>query len=311
MTRHQRNRRLSIPSLLLFVFGVVAVGLLLYPTAANWFSTIGHNNATTEYIRNTIDEQQSGRAQRLLEDADRYNASLPHGTVRDPYSTSSTAPGLDAAAYRGQLADDHGAVVARLRYPRLNIDLPVYRGTSAEVLRRGVGHLFGSSLPVGGSGTHAVLSAHSGAPYAGLFDPVHDARVGDRIEIDVLGRHLVYGVTSIETVEPDDTESLRIEDDRDRLTLLTCTPIGINTHRLLVHAERVDPGDLPRGSSTAVVPAPPTGFLWADAWWMPVLLAAMGVLWYLIRPLRRSCRLEPAPFVSEQGDAHERRPDHH
>ncbi|MBW1640152.1 class C sortase [Microbacterium resistens] len=281
-----RARRFSAINLLILLGGLAATGLLLYPTAADWFSDLQHAQANAQYTQHLAAAPDETRAS-LLAEADAYNAALPTGRVRDPYSTASTAPGLDPAEYFRQLDVGAAGVVARVRYERLGVDLPVSLGTDQDVLRKGVGHLFGSSLPVGGAGTHSVLTAHSGAPYAALFDPIHAARVGDIITVDVAGRHLQYRVTGTQTVRPDDTRSLRVEDGQDLLTLLTCTPIGVGSHRLLVHAERIVAAE-PTRTSSGTVPAGSEPRPWETligAWWIPAFLAAGAILWALVPPL--------------------------
>ncbi|MFD6055137.1 class C sortase [Agromyces sp. NPDC060279] len=287
MTVTTGARRFSGVNLLIFLLGMTAIALLLFPTAANWLSTIHHDEANARYTQQVTGHRESGAVDRLLAEAEAYNAALPTGQLRDPYTTTSTAPGLDPARYAAQLDLGADGVVARVRYPRLGIDLPVYLGTGADVLRKGVGHLFGSSLPVGGASTHSVLTAHSGAPYATLFDPIHDARPGDLITVEVGDRRLVYRVTGTETVRPDDTSSLGIQPGTDLLTLLTCTPIGVASHRLLVHAERV-PDDEPAAERVELDREPGAGLLEAvlTACWMPAALVAAAGLWSLVPPVR-------------------------
>lgn len=144
----------------------------------------------------------------------------------------------DYQDYTSQLAG-HQAM-ARPRVPRVDIDLPVRHGSEEDVLTTGVGHLYGTSLPVGGAGMHSVLTSHSALPHATLFDPVHDMEIGDRIIVEVSGEQLDHLVHSIEVVEPTQVEALIPRAGEDLLTLFTCTPYGINSHRLMVEAHRVD-----------------------------------------------------------------------
>lgn len=250
------------------------LGLLLYPSAATWYADIGHRDAVTGYAREvekTAPEQRS----RLLEDARRYNASLPQGRLQDPWTSRDTAPGLDPGSYEKQLAiADTSGVIGRISYPRLGIQLPIYHGTAPAILTKGAGHLFGSSLPVGGAGSHAVLTSHSGYLHK-LFDDLHEARRGDLFAVNVLDQTLFYEVDRVETVEPEQTESLRIEPGQDLLTLVTCTPIGVNSHRLLVRGHRVDAPTTPPPGTTILGPGAdrgPAGF----PGWLVVLLGGGG-----------------------------------
>ncbi|MBU2697093.1 class C sortase [Pimelobacter sp. 30-1] len=250
------------------------LGLLLYPAAATWYADIGHRDAVTGYAREVEQTAPAARS-RLLEDARRYNASLPHGRLQDPWTSRDTAPGLDPGSYEQQLAlADAGGVIGRISYPRLGIQLPIYHGTAPSVLTKGAGHLFGSSLPVGGAGSHAVLTSHSGYVHK-LFDDLHEARRGDLFAVNVLDQTLYYEVDGVETVEPDQTESLRIEPGADLLTLVTCAPIGVNSHRLLVRGHRVDaPATPPAGTAILGSGADraPAGF----PWWLALLLGGGG-----------------------------------
>jgi len=285
----RRGRRWTTAPVAIVVGGLVGLALLLFPVAADWVSTIGHDRAIAGYLERGAELRESGRADELLAAAEAYNRALPDGPLLDPYSVAVADTDAGPERYRDQLQVGAGGVVARVTVPRLGIDLPVELGADERVLRRGAGHLPGSSLPVGGAGTHSVLTAHTGAPYAALFTPLHEARPGDVIEVEVLDRRLRYRVTTLETVRPDETASLARRPGEDLLTLLTCTPIGVNTHRLLVHAERM-PDEAPASSNESGVAADPGAGDWLPtalgAWWIPAfLLGAAGVV-RLARPVR-------------------------
>lgn len=279
------KKRLTTP-ILLQLAAMVGIGALLYPSAANWFATMGHSSEISDYEQ---DIEQLPETARLaeLEAATAYNAHMPSGALRDPY-TSRAAPGdlAEDAAYRSYLdvlhVSDNG-VIGEVDYPRLGISLPVYHGTSDEVLTQGVGHLYGSSLPTGGPSTHSVMTSHSGLVHASLFTNLPDAVLGDTFTVTVLGEQHYYEVKKLETVLPEQTESLRIIDDQDWVTLITCTPIGINSHRLLVQAERVPP---PSGDTDRVFD-PTLGF----PWWAFGFLAGSGAVAYLLFAPPRKNRL--------------------
>lgn len=190
-----------------------------------------HSNVETTYtavIADTDDAELT--AQR--EAAEQYNAMLSGAATITEGGAS--APPL---AYAQQLTV--GGVMAYVDIPKINVYLPVQHGTDADTLERAVGHVVGTSLPVGGSSTHAVLSAHSGLASSKLFSDIDQLAVGDTFYIHVLGDTLAYKVDSIHTVLPTDTSLLQIEDGKDLVTLVTCTPFGVNTHRLLVRGHRV------------------------------------------------------------------------
>lgn len=210
--------------------GVVALGLLLYPLVGELLNEKYHSDVETTYtavIADTDDAELT--AQR--EDAERYNAMLSGATITEG---GVSAPPL---AYAQQLTV--GGVMCYVDIPKINIYLPVQHGTDADTLENSVGHVVGTSLPVGGSSTHAVLSAHSGMASAKLFSDIDQLAEGDTFYIHVLGDTLAYKVDTINTVLPTDTSLLQIEDGKDQVTLVTCTPFGVNTHRLLVRGHRV------------------------------------------------------------------------
>lgn len=151
-------------------------------------------------------------------------------------ASSASASSADAE-YQG-LLDSGGGVMGTIRIPKISVRLPIYHGTSESALASGAGHLYGSSLPVGGKSTHAVLTGHRGLVEAAMFTRLDEMRVGDYFYIEVMGRTLGYQVDRITVIEPNDTSQLKIVPDEDRVTLMTCTPYGVNTHRLLVSAIR-------------------------------------------------------------------------
>ena len=210
--------------------GVVALGLLLYPLVGELLSEKYHSDVETSYtaaIEDTDDAELTAQRQA----AEQYNAMLANETISEG---GASAPPL---AYAEQLTV--GGVMAYVDIPKINVYLPVQHGTGVETLEKSVGHVVGTSLPVGGESTHAVLSAHSGMASSKLFSDIDQLEKGDIFYIHVLGDTLAYEVDSINTVVPTDTSLLQIEEGKDLVTLVTCTPFGINTHRLLVRGHRV------------------------------------------------------------------------
>ena len=211
--------------------GVAALGLMLYPLVGEFLSERYHSDVETTYtaaIADTDDTELTAQRQA----AEQYNAMLS-GTASISEGEASASP----LPYAEQLTV--GGVMAYVDIPKIGVYLPVQQGTDADTLERAVGHVVGTSLPVGGSSTHAVLSAHSGMASSKLFSDIDQLAVGDTFYIHVLGDTLAYKVDTITTVLPTDTSLLQIEDGKDLVTLVTCTPFGINTHRLLVRGHRV------------------------------------------------------------------------
>ena len=211
--------------------GIVALGLLLYPLVGELLSEKYHSDVETTYSA-TIEDTDDAELTAQRQAAQQYNAMLSGAATITEGGAS--APPL---AYAQQLTV--GGVMAYVDIPKINVYLPVQHGTDADTLEKSVGHVVGTSLPVGGSSTHAVLSAHSGLASSKLFSDIDQLAVGDVFYIHVLGEVLAYKVDAIHTVLPTDTSRLQIEDGKDYVTLVTCTPFGVNTHRLLVRGHRV------------------------------------------------------------------------
>ncbi len=204
-----------------------------------------------------------------------YNERLLNGSavVTDPFDPEAQRPTDEE--YEQVLNLNGDGVMGTLVIPAIHVNLPIYHGTSDEVLQDGVGHLEGTSVPIGGESTHAVLSGHTGLPSMKIFDALDQVKEGDYFIIQVLGEDHAYEVTSIETVLPDETDSLVIKEGKDLCTLVTCTPYGVNSHRLLVHAERCEvpeewlnkgDADFPSGYSEPVDPA-----------FLPSVLLGLGI----------------------------------
>ena len=211
--------------------GIAALGLMLYPLISELVSEKYHSDVETAYtavIADTDDTELT--AQR--EAAEQYNVVLSGAaTITEGGASAPPLP------YAEQLTV--GGVMCYIDIPKINVYLPVQHGTDADTLEKSVGHVVGTSLPVGGSSTHAVLSAHSGMASSKLFSDIDQLTEGDTFYIHVLGEVLAYEVDAINTVLPTDTSLLQIEDNKDLVTLVTCTPFGVNTHRLLVRGHRV------------------------------------------------------------------------
>ena len=242
------------------VCGTVALGLLLYPLVGELLSEKYHSDVETTYTEAIADTDDAElTAQR--EAAEQYNAMLSGATITEGGASASPL------AYAQQLTV--GGVMAYVDIPKINVYLPVQHGTDADTLERAVGHVVGTSLPVGGSSTHAVLSAHSGLASSKLFSDIDQLAVGDVFYIHVLGDTLAYKVNAIHTVLPTDTSLLQIEDSKDYVTLVTCTPFGVNTHRLLVRGHRVP--YTPEQEATAAAEKP------AASSWTQHYLTGLGV----------------------------------
>ena len=268
--------------ILISVLTIVGALLLLYPVVAVFAGNIQIGDISRQQAQEMKKlETQPEKAQKLLEQAKKYNARIRGIPILDPYLYQMTKTGSEE--YQEYLATLPGDIMARLVVPTAKIDLPVRHGTEDNAIARGAGHLFGTGLPVGGKGVNAVLTAHSGMRTASLFDGLTDVQVGDIAYVQVAGQKLAYKVKEIHIIKPTQLELFEAQAGRDLLTLFTCTPYGINTHRLVVTAERI-----------ALNQAPPmneSGPTWWDAlrWWMiiPVIICAIGGT-IVVRYLRKN-----------------------
>jgi sortase A len=270
MRPFRRARRATRGGIAVAVLTILGAGTMLYPAGASWFSQLAQSQLTQAY---SVERGAEGAAveHAALADARAYNGSLLGGAIGDPQDPASAdGTGEIAAQYRALLATDPNGVMARVRIPSIGVDLPVYHGTTEETLRAGIGHLFGSSLPVGGIGSHSVLTGHRGLPESMLFTDLDKVRIDDLIQIDAEGEVLTYRVISSEVFDPADTDPLMPISGRDLVTLVTCTPLGINSQRIFVTAERVP--NPPADDPALVMPEIP-----GKPWWAVALAGAFAL----------------------------------
>lgn len=223
-----KKNRSTIILILIFLVGL---SVMLYPTVSDYVNQRHQSRALASYDE-TVNEMSDADYTAYFEAADAYNQRL--AATPNSFFTPEQVSGYD------ETLDVSGTgIMGYITIPRIGVELPVYHGTSDGVLQVAAGHLEGSSLPVGGAGTHAVISAHRGLPSAKLFTHLDRLEVGDTFTITVLDRELTYEVDKISIVLPTEVDELKVVDGKDYVTLMTCTPYGINTHRLLVRGHRV------------------------------------------------------------------------
>lgn len=216
---------------------LLALGLTLYPLISDWYVTRHESVLQTEYLEQLKQTDDSVLAA-ALEAAVKYNEAIMPG-AREEDVFSGAALSVAAEGYGELLNITGNGLMGYVEIPKLGLTLPVYHGTAADTLDRGVGHLQGSSLPVGGAGTHSVLTAHSGMAGRKMFSDLDQLEIGDVYYVKVLGETLAYCVVQIYVVLPYETEDLRPVPGEDLCTLATCTPFSVNTHRLLVRGTRI------------------------------------------------------------------------
>lgn len=226
-------------NLVICIIFLAGLSLLLYPFVANQWNNYRQKQLISNYEQVVSDKEA---AEGIDYDAERkkaedYNEALLPCVLPDSFALAESS-GVDPV-YMNTLNIAGDEMMGSVEIPKINIKIPIYHTTEEEVLNKGAGHLEGSSLPVGGANTHAVISAHRGLPSASLFTDLDQMKVGDHFLIHVLDETLCYEVDKISVVKPEDTTALAVEDGQDLVTLLTCTPYGVNTERLLVRGHRV------------------------------------------------------------------------
>jgi sortase A len=225
-------------TLVLIALLLLGIGLLLYPTVSNYVNSCTQSRAMVDYEEKAVRLSEED-IDAVMASAQRYNEAL-HGLRQPLMEYRQLEEGSPSEGYEAQLNVAGNGVMGSISIEKIRVRLPIYHGTSNEILNVAVGHLQGSSLPIGGEGSHAVLAAHRGLPSAKLFSDLDKLEVGDIFTITSMNRTVTYEVDLISITEPDDAKMLRIEDGKDYCTLFTCTPYGINTHRLLVRGKRTE-----------------------------------------------------------------------
>lgn len=267
-------RLLTIAPPILLLAGIL---VLLYPVFATQYNNQRQERIASEF--SAVAEQAGPDAvAESLRRADEYNLKASESPILDPWLDAQRPGTAQYQDYLSQL--NLNDVMATIKIPSIDVNLPIYHGTDTATLDKGIGHLFGTALPVGGESTHTVLTGHTGLGNATMFDQLTSVKMGDYFYIETAGRHLKYQVTDIRVVLPHETESLNKVEGKDLATLITCTPYGVNTHRLLVTGERV-----PMDEEAVAAEAAQVKGSVMKPWMIAVLasvvviLAVAGILW--------------------------------
>lgn len=225
--------RKNASSIILIMIFLVGLSLLLYPSVSEFWNSKHQSRAISGYTEKVL-EIDDNRYELMLQEANEYNKKLENGLSRWIPSEK------EVEEYNGLLNIGGTGIMGYVEIPDLGISLPIYHGVDEAVLQIAIGHLQGSSLPVGGAGTHCAISGHRGLPSAKLFTNIDELKEGDVFLLCVLDEVLTYEVDQIRIVEPKDLSALEIEENKDLCTLITCTPYGVNSHRLLVRGHRIE-----------------------------------------------------------------------
>ena len=281
MTGMHRRRRWKpgLLSIAICVIALVGSAIGLYPSTAAWLSSYQQSLVIKKIIANP--DAITPSAEEQLRMARAYNDALVAGVALESGASVPTGygEGVGQFTYRDVLNADQSGVMGRVKIDAIDVDLPIYHGTDHDTLLKGAGHLEGSHLPVGGAGTRSVVTAHRGLASSTLFTNLDRVEVGDRFTMTVLGEVLTYEVRETRVIAPDDTGTLRAEPGRDLATLITCTPLGINSHRIIVTGERVTPtpiADIEAANADPSIPGFP--------WWAVIGAALLlSITTYFIR----------------------------
>lgn len=233
------NKRGIVKGLMVFLLFGIAIALTMYPFISNWLFE-NKTDSVADAVEQAAQEMDNSEQQAALQAAREYNQVLANGhvTLTDPFEADKSQEDLEEYESLLNLTDD--GVMGTVEIPVIDVSLPIYYGTSESVLQKGVGHLHGTSLPVGGESTHTVLTGHTGLSKAKLFTDLTEMEEGDIFFLHVMGENLAYEVDQIKVVLPSELDDLKIVPGEDYCTLVTCTPYGVNSHRLLVRGVRTD-----------------------------------------------------------------------
>ena len=244
----KKKKHVSFSTILLVVILLVGVVVFLYPMISDWWNSMHATKAISNYV-NAVEEMSKKEKAKILKAAKRYNNSRPNGVN---FNLSEE----DYAKYEKILDITGTGVMGYIQVPSIGVDLPIYHTVDEGILQIAVGHIPGSSFPIGGKRTHAVLSGHRGLPSAKLFSDLDKLKEGDIFTVTVLDRVVTYQADQIRIVLPEETDELAIVDGKDYCTLSTCTPYGINTHRILLRGRRIGNinGDIAITSEATMIP---------------------------------------------------------
>ena len=262
-----------LTTILLVLILLVGAAIMLYPTFSDYWNSFHQSRAIASYSE-TVNNLNEAEYERIWQEAVDYNAAMADKSI--PYTLAEE----EWAAYEAQLNVAGNGVMGYIEIPKINVSLPIYHGTSDAVLQVAAGHIESSSLPVGGPSTHCIISGHRGLPSAKLFTDLDQLAEGDYFQLKILNEVLTYEVDQIRIVLPSEMDTLGIIQGQDHCTLVTCTPYGINSHRLLIRGRRIaNPQEAAHITSDAIRIDP---VLVAPAAAAPMVIAL--VLWLIINP---------------------------
>ena len=268
-------KRRYLQIILAAVLFLLALGLTLYPVVSNYYNQRHQSQIQTAY-REVLEQTDTAELKRIREQAAAYNAAITPGAAEKTYTQESIIAASED--YANQLDLGGTGIMGYVVIPRIDVELPIYHGTGSDSLDRGTGHLLGSSLPVGGEGTHTIITGHSGMASQKMFTDLEQLQEGDVFYLRVLDETLAYEVKAVHTVLPHDTTYLGIVPGKDLCTLVTCTPTGINTHRLLVQGSRIPYEPVQEVEDTVLSPEQKVVSHREDQYWLGIRLGLAAMV---------------------------------
>lgn len=254
---------------------LLALLLTLYPIISNLYNQEHQSLIQTEY-EEVLEQTDTSELDRIRELAVAYNKAITPGTAGEAYSQEALAAASEG--YDSQLNLSGNGIMGYIKIPKISVELPIYHGTGSDSLDRGAGHLLGSSLPVGGESVHSIITGHSGMASQKLFTDLEQLEAGDVFYLHVLDAVLAYQVRELYTVLPHDTTQLGIVQGQDLCTLITCTPTGVNTHRLLVQGERIPYEQAREVQAVTVSQEEEPESHWEDQYWLGIQLGFIAMV---------------------------------
>ena len=273
--RGESMKRRYLQIVLAVVLFLLALGLTLYPVVSNYYNQRHQSQIQTAY-REVLEQTDTAELERIREQAVAYNAAITPGAAEEAYTQESILAASED--YVNQLDVGGSGIMGYVVIPKISVNLPIYHGTGSDSLNKGTGHLLGSSLPVGGESTHSIITGHSGMASQKMFTDLEQLREGDVFYLRVLDETLAYEVKAVHTVLPHDTSFLGIVPGQDFCTLVTCTPTGINTHRLLVQGSRIPFVPATETQESALPCEENTVSHWEDQYWLGIRLGLVAMV---------------------------------
>lgn len=268
------KKKRILPFSIAVIIMLFSLCILLYPPLSNYIANKNYSEVRTEYYE-TVAQANDDIIKAAIIAAQNYNSSLKPIQFEEALQLAQTE-------YNDLLNINGNGIMGYIEIPNIEVYLPIYHGTGTDSLNNGIGHLIGSSLPIGGAGTHTVLTGHSGVAGNRLFSDLDQMTVEDVFYLHILNDTLVYKVTEIHTVEPYDTSFLSIKEDKDRCTLITCTPFGVNTHRLLVQADRISSAEAQQMQETDSRGSPSVISTWEKQYYSGLILGGILLICFIL-----------------------------